>query len=163
MTDETAKENYKKYGNPDGPGSFQVAIALPRFLLNKEYQISVLAAFFVVLLVLIPGWFYYNLDSQNKDVGDISIENRQIFAQMINENMTYKNCPTLLACAEEFRQIKAKNKEMEEQFKLIRTDEATKELIPIKAAGKLAEILNFPALYILLAYMLRMNELNECL
>jgi translocation protein SEC63 len=76
LTDETAKENYKKYGNPDGPGSFQVAIALPRFLLNKEYQISVLAAFFVVLLILIPGWFYYNLDSQNKDVGDISIENR---------------------------------------------------------------------------------------
>jgi hypothetical protein len=82
---------------------------------------------------------------------------------MINENMTYKNCPTLLACAEEFRQVKARSKEMEEQFKLIRTDEATKELIPIKAQGKLAEILNFPTLYILLAYMLRMNELNESL
>jgi len=37
LTDETAKENFKKYGNPDGAGSYQVAIAMPRFLLNKDY------------------------------------------------------------------------------------------------------------------------------
>jgi len=33
LTDETAYENFKKYGNPDGPGSYNVAIAMPRFLL----------------------------------------------------------------------------------------------------------------------------------
>lgn len=33
LTDETAFENFKKYGNPDGPGSYSVAIALPRYLL----------------------------------------------------------------------------------------------------------------------------------
>jgi translocation protein SEC63 len=33
LTDETAYENFKKYGNPDGPGSYSVAIALPRYLL----------------------------------------------------------------------------------------------------------------------------------
>jgi translocation protein SEC63 len=37
LTDDTARENWKKYGNPDGPGSFHVAIALPKFLLQKEY------------------------------------------------------------------------------------------------------------------------------
>lgn len=36
LTDETAYENFKKYGNPDGPGSYNVAIALPRFLLEKD-------------------------------------------------------------------------------------------------------------------------------
>jgi preprotein translocase subunit Sec63 len=65
-----------------------VAIALPRFLLNKENQIVVLVAIFVVLLVVIPGWFYFNLDSHNKDVGDIAIENRGVFADMIQENLT---------------------------------------------------------------------------
>jgi preprotein translocase subunit Sec63 len=35
-----------------------VAIALPRFLLQKEYQVTVLACFFVVLLIIIPGFFY---------------------------------------------------------------------------------------------------------
>lgn len=63
---------------------------------------SVLIAFFLVLLIIIPGFFYFNLDSNNKDVGDISVENRQIFAFFINENMTYKNCPTLLACSVEY-------------------------------------------------------------
>jgi len=58
LTDDTARANWEKYGNPDGPGSFQVAIALPRFLLQKEYQVLVLCAFFLVLLVIIPGVFY---------------------------------------------------------------------------------------------------------
>lgn len=114
LTDETAKANYEKYGNPDGPGSFQVAIALPRFLLNKDYQIPVLAGFFIVLLVVVPAWFYFNLNSQNKEVGDISVDNMRIFAGMLSENLTYKNCPTILACSEEFRQIKPRSKEAEE-------------------------------------------------
>ena len=68
----------------------------------------------MLLLIVIPAWFYFQLDSQNKDIGDISIENRKIFAGMINENMTYKNCPTLLACAFEYNGVKSRSKEMEE-------------------------------------------------
>jgi Sec63 Brl domain len=82
---------------------------------------------------------------------------------MINENMTYKNCPTLLACAFEYNGVKSRSKEMEEQLKKIKNDDATKEMIPAKVVGKMNEILNLPTLYIVLAYMLRMNELNESL
>ena len=32
LTDEKARENFLKYGNPDGKGSFAVGIALPQFL-----------------------------------------------------------------------------------------------------------------------------------
>jgi translocation protein SEC63 len=32
LTDEKAKENFLKYGNPDGKGAFAVGIALPKFL-----------------------------------------------------------------------------------------------------------------------------------
>lgn len=39
MTDEKARENFLKYGNPDGKGSMAVGIALPRFLQNVDYQI----------------------------------------------------------------------------------------------------------------------------
>jgi translocation protein SEC63 len=62
LTDETARANWEKYGNPDGPGTFHVAIALPRFLLQKENNILVLTVFFLVLLIIIPVLFYYNLD-----------------------------------------------------------------------------------------------------
>jgi len=120
-----------------------------------------LIAFFIVLLIVIPGFFYYNLDSQNKEIGDVSIENRQIYAFLINENMTYKNCPTVLACSVEFQQVKSRSNEMAQQLQAIKTDDATKELIP--KAGKVAEIMNGPTLCIILAYMLRMNELNDSL
>lgn len=32
MTDETARSNFLKYGNPDGKGSMTVGIAMPAFL-----------------------------------------------------------------------------------------------------------------------------------
>ena len=37
MTDEKAKSNFVKYGNPDGQGSFAVGIALPNFLNKQEF------------------------------------------------------------------------------------------------------------------------------
>ena len=37
MTDEKARDNFLKYGNPDGKGSFAVGIALPRNLQKKDY------------------------------------------------------------------------------------------------------------------------------
>jgi len=66
----------------------------------------------------------------------------------------------VLACSLEFKEVKIRSKEMQQQLDLIKRDDATKELIP-KPVGKLGEILNMPALCIILAYMLRMNELNE--
>jgi len=60
LTDDTARENFQKYGNPDGPGSYNVAIALPRFLLNAENQILVLCVAFFVLLIVIPALVFFN-------------------------------------------------------------------------------------------------------
>ncbi len=56
------------------------------------------------------------MDSQNKDIGDISIENRKIFAFLINENMTYKNIPTVLACSVEFQNVKPRTPEAQKQL-----------------------------------------------
>lgn len=89
------------------------------------------------------------------------MENRKIFAFLINENMTYKNCPTVLACAEEYRQVKPRTEEAAKLLQAIKQDDATKELIPAKVAPPLDKLLNMPSLCIVLAYMLRMNELNE--
>jgi len=37
MTDEKARDNFLKFGNPDGKGSMSVGIALPNFLKKTEY------------------------------------------------------------------------------------------------------------------------------
>jgi hypothetical protein len=57
MTDEKARENFLKYGNPDGKGSFAVGIALPNFLQKEEYQIQVLVAFFILIIIIVPYLF----------------------------------------------------------------------------------------------------------
>ena len=57
MTDEKARENFLKYGNPDGKGSFAVGIALPNNLQKKENQLQVLVVFFIIVIFVIPGYF----------------------------------------------------------------------------------------------------------
>lgn len=52
-----------------------------------------------------------NLDQTNKDVGGVDLENRKIYAFLINENLIYKNCPALLANSIEFKGMKVKSKE----------------------------------------------------
>ena len=68
MTDEQGRENFKKYGNPDGRGSMQVAIGLPKFLLEAENAVSALIVAFAVLIVILPGLFFYGYrNSMDKD------------------------------------------------------------------------------------------------
>jgi hypothetical protein len=58
MTDEKARDNFLKYGNPDGKGSMAVGIALPNFLQKQEYQLQVLIVFFVIITIIIPTLFW---------------------------------------------------------------------------------------------------------
>jgi len=103
LTDETAYDNFKKYGNPDGPGSYNVAIALPRFLLETENQITVLVCAFFVLLVVIPGLIYVNFgDTTTKDESGVLLGNKPLFGAKINENLIPKQIPIILASSVEF-------------------------------------------------------------
>jgi len=36
LTDETARENWVKYGHPDGPQAFSLGVALPEWMLNRD-------------------------------------------------------------------------------------------------------------------------------
>ena len=98
MTDETAYENFKKYGNPDGPGSYSVAIALPRFLLQTENQIMVLCVAFFILIIVIPGFLYVTFgDTSTRDENGVLIENKKGYGSRLNENLLCKNLPMVLA------------------------------------------------------------------
>lgn len=90
MTDEKARENFLKFGNPDGKGSFAVGIALPNMLQRKENQLQVLVVFFVIVIFVIPYYFLTQITANEKDVGGVDIDNRKIFTDLINENMLGK-------------------------------------------------------------------------
>jgi len=60
MTDEVARENFAKYGNPDGmDSSYSVGIALPKAMLEKDLQITFLIIFFLLIVVAIPYYFWF--------------------------------------------------------------------------------------------------------
>lgn len=50
LTDEAARENYQKYGHPDGPQAFSVSVALPEWLFSKDKDAAPL-----ILLALLAG------------------------------------------------------------------------------------------------------------
>ena len=54
MTDEESKENWQKYGNPDGPKATTFGIALPKWLVSKEYGVWLLAFYALVFMLILP-------------------------------------------------------------------------------------------------------------
>jgi translocation protein SEC63 len=61
LTDETSKENYEKYGNPDGKQSLEVSIGLPSILLENPKVVLVL--YLIAMVIVIPsavGIWYSN-------------------------------------------------------------------------------------------------------
>jgi hypothetical protein len=50
----------------------------------------VLFAFFVLIVLVIPGYFYYYFTKEKTEIGGVSPKNRDIFKTLINENMKGK-------------------------------------------------------------------------
>jgi translocation protein SEC63 len=50
LTDDVVRERWEKYGNPDGPQSFSIGLALPSFLVNAQNKGFVLALYFLLIV-----------------------------------------------------------------------------------------------------------------
>ena len=162
MTDETSRDNFQKYGNPDGPGSYNVAIAMPKFLLEKDNQIPVLIAAFIILLVIIPGFVYFNFaDSTKKSEEGVLLENKRIFGFEISENTLFKNLPVIIAKSKEFQTLLAKSNEENELLKRIKnSDEKIDDIIP-KMANKKTRNMHLKPALLILAQMFRTKEASD--
>lgn len=70
LTDPVAKENYEKFGNPDGKQSLEVSIGLPSWLLDSDNRNLVLMAYLIIMVGVIPFcvWKYYSNSSDRKSV-----------------------------------------------------------------------------------------------
>lgn len=159
MTDPQARDNFLKYGNPDGKGSFAVGIALPNFLQKKEYQLQVLLAFFIIVVFLIPGYFLNKITSNEKDVGGVDVDNRKIFTELIHENMNGKQIPGILARSQEFAAMRVRSEDELAILKRVRSIETVKEAIP-KASEKRGNVQVKP-ICLLVGYMYDILEDKE--
>ncbi|KAL7539492.1 hypothetical protein ACHAWF_006424 [Thalassiosira exigua] len=105
LTDPVAKENWEKYGNPDGKQSLAVSIGLPEFLLNTDNRNLVLLTYLVVMVIVIPFavWSYYSNSSKFGEK-DVMYDSYAWFHHNLNEHVLIKSLPEVLAGSAEFRE-----------------------------------------------------------
>ena len=105
LTDPTAKENYEKYGNPDGKQSLAVSIGLPEFLLNTDNRNFVLLSYLVIMVGVIPMavWSYYSNSSKFGEK-DVMYDSYAWFHHNLNEHVLIKSLPEVLSGSAEFRE-----------------------------------------------------------
>mmetsp|Transcript_87522 Transcript_87522/g.171189 ORF Transcript_87522/g.171189 Transcript_87522/m.171189 type:complete len:661 (+) Transcript_87522:73-2055(+) len=104
LTDETSKENYKKFGNPDGKQALEVSIGLPKIILENPKVVLVL--YLIAMVVMIPsavGWWYSN--SKQYGEKNIKYETYNAFYTMLQESFRMKNLPEVIAASAECREI----------------------------------------------------------
>ena len=106
LTNEEAKKNFEKYGNPDGPGSMRVSIGLPSFVLEKKNHMPILLLFVVLILIIFPaGFLFWFNSSESYDKSGMMVEDGRAFYELINENILLKQMPFVLGMAFEFRKL----------------------------------------------------------
>lgn len=105
LTDPEAKENYEKYGNPDGKQSLQVSIGLPSWLLDTDNRNVVLVSYLIVMVGIIPFcvWRYYS-DSSKFGEKDVMYDTYAWFHHNLNEHTLIKSLPEVISGSAEFRQ-----------------------------------------------------------
>jgi translocation protein SEC63 len=104
LTDETARENLEKYGNPDGKQALEVSIGLPKILLENPKVVLVL--YLIGMIVVIPsvvGLWYSN----SKQFGEknIKYETYNAYYTILEEPFRAKNMPEVIAASAEARAI----------------------------------------------------------
>jgi len=104
LTDEASKENYEKFGNPDGKQALEVSIGLPSIILDNPKVVLVL--YLIGMVVVIPsavGIWYAN----SKQFGEknIKYETYNAFYSLLQETHRVKNLPEVVAASAECRGV----------------------------------------------------------
>ncbi|CAC5415557.1 SEC63 [Mytilus coruscus] len=105
LTDEETMKNWEEYGNPDGPGVTKFGIALPKWIIEKENSIWVLAVYgllFMVLLPVVVGAWWYRSIKFSKD--QVLLDTTRLYYYFFQKipNMMLKKVVMVLAGSFEF-------------------------------------------------------------
>jgi len=80
LTDDESRENWEKYGNPDGPQAASFGIALPAWIVEKQNSVWVLGLYLLVFIVVLPVivglWWYRSIKYGHTNV---LLQTTQIF------------------------------------------------------------------------------------
>jgi len=144
----------RKYGNPDGPGSMRLAVALPSFVYNKKNHMPILVLFLLFVVVIFPTalWMWYNNSQQYDDTG-VRVDNQRIFYEFLNENVQSRHLPFILGTATEFNKLSIKENEALELNKLLNLYKDKPPKLDKKKLDKELPWQNKKAIYLIYAYL----------
>nr|XP_022906015.1 translocation protein SEC63 homolog [Onthophagus taurus] len=116
LTDDEARKNWEKYGNPDGPGAMSFGIALPSWIVEKENSVWVLGLYALVFMVALPvvvgTWWYRSI----KFSGDqVLLDTTQMYYYFFHKNQTVMLKRVLMILAASFEFDKRSNSEVVER------------------------------------------------
>ncbi|KAF5377761.1 hypothetical protein D9757_008081 [Collybiopsis confluens] len=89
LTDETIRENLRKYGNPDGPQQTSVGIALPQWIVESKNNVWVLGVYGLLfggaLPTLVGRWWF---GSREKTKDGVNARTAAAFFKSLKEDST---------------------------------------------------------------------------
>ncbi|KAI8361337.1 Sec63 Brl domain-containing protein [Mortierella sp. GBAus27b] len=104
LTDDATRENWEKYGHPDGSrSSMTMSIALPPWLVEAHNNFWVLSAYGIVCGLMLPyfiGKWWYRSGNFTKD--RIRTKTMGVFFKKLKETSNIKEIVEILSHAEEF-------------------------------------------------------------
>ncbi|KAK9888878.1 hypothetical protein WA026_001099 [Henosepilachna vigintioctopunctata] len=105
LTNDEARKNWEKYGNPDGPGAMSFGIALPSWIVEKENSVWVLGLYALVFMIALPTvvgiWWYRSIKFTSDQV---LLDTTQMYYYFFHRtpNMILKRVIMILAASFEF-------------------------------------------------------------
>lgn len=112
LTDEAAKENYIKYGHPDGRQAVSISVALPEWFFNKDKEAApaiLLTLLFggIVLPLGLAAW-YMKRSKKNVGLDEVATETQQLYMFgpfSIKQQSNVAKVMETMCCALEFIEL----------------------------------------------------------
>ncbi|KAJ3745376.1 Sec63 Brl domain-containing protein [Lentinula detonsa] len=163
LTDETIRENLRKYGNPDGPQQTSVGIALPKWIVESKNNVWVLGVYGLIfggaLPTLVGRWWF---GSRQKTKDGVKASSAAAFFKSLKEDSTMDDVVGTLGQAYKWEVYRSKSKtgdaaeldRLEKNISLV-APKQWETLRTVIDAGKNAN--QRKAMILLYAHLLRLN------
>ncbi|CAE1323240.1 SEC63 [Acanthosepion pharaonis] len=116
LTDEESRKNWEVYGNPDGPGFIRFGIALPKWIVERENSMWVLAVYGLVFMILLPivvGIWWYRSIKFSAD--QVLLDTTHLYLHFFNKTPTMQLKRVIMILASSWEYEKLHNAEIIER------------------------------------------------
>ena len=109
LTNDKAKENFYKYGNPDGPGILTIGLALPLYLFKGQIGFYILLVLSLLLTIIFPIMFIRWSKERNKyNNHGLLLQNLPLYYKYLDDKTLVNELPFIVGMSFEFNKIDIK-------------------------------------------------------